>query len=187
MGFMDGIQSGGAKYIAFDGKEAKYKVQGADTPLNGEQFVARIFEAAGGYIKFGGKDAQPDRRMGSVFPDDKAPDRKSLGDLKQSEWPRGKFSNEPEDPWRGRIEIPREQYILIAMSKTALGAMKDLLKQCSRLPQGYEPRIRLDTASFKGKFGTVKKPLLTITGKVAANGHAPEEQEALPFNDSVNF
>jgi hypothetical protein len=32
MGFMDDIATGAAKYIGFDGKEAKYKVQGIDHP-----------------------------------------------------------------------------------------------------------------------------------------------------------
>ena len=189
MGFMDGISSGAAKFVGFDGKEATYKVQGVDQPLNGQQFIARIHDAVGGYIKFNGKETQPERRMGNVFPKDEAPDRDTLGDLDESKWPAGKFSKEPEDPWRSRLEIPLEhaetgeQYVLVAMSKTALGAMKDLLNQCRRLPPGYEPRIRLDTATFKSKFGPVKKPLLTITGKVESNGQAKDN----PFDDSAEF
>ena len=80
MGFMDGISSGAAKFVGFDGKEATYKVQGVDQPLNGQQFIAHILEAVGGYIKFNGKETQPERRMGNVFPKDEAPDRDTLGE-----------------------------------------------------------------------------------------------------------
>ena len=135
--------------------------------------------------------------MASVFPEDQSPERDTLGDTDERKWPQGKFSNEPEDPWRVRLEVPMEhaetgeQYTFVAMSKTALGAVKDLLNQCRRLPPGYEPRVRLDVASFKSKFGPVKKPQLTITGKVETNGNgrAHEEDGAkdAPFNDSIEF
>jgi hypothetical protein len=135
--------------------------------------------------------------MASVFPEDQSPERDTLGDTDERKWPQGKFSNEPEDPWRDRLEVPMEhaetgeQYTFVAMSKTALGAVKDLLNQCRRLPPGYEPRVRLDVASFKSKFGPVKKPQLTITGKVETNGNgrAHEEDGAkdAPFNDSIEF
>jgi len=192
MPILSDIKSGGAKYLGFDGKEAKYTVQGSDTPLNGEAFIAHVNEATGGFIKFNGKDEQPERHMALVFPDDQSPDREALGDTDERKWPKGKFSNEPEDPWRVRIEIPIEHaetgeaYILVAMSKTALGAVKDLLNQCRRLPAGYEPVVTLNVGSFKSKFGPVKKPVLTITGKVACNDENGRAGEA-PFNDSAQL
>jgi hypothetical protein len=74
-----------------------------------------------------------------------------------------------------------EEYVLVGMSKTSLSALKDFLNKCQRVPPGYVPRIRLDTETFKSKFGPVKKPLLTITGEVeSSNGHAKDH----PFNDS---
>jgi hypothetical protein len=79
--------------------------------------------------------------MASVFPEDQSPERDTLGDTDERKWPQGKFSNEPEDPWRVRLEVPMEhaetgeQYTFVAMSKTALGAVKDLLNQCRRLPR----------------------------------------------------
>jgi hypothetical protein len=195
MPILDGISSGGAKYLGFDGKEAKYKVQGSDVLLNGEQFIAHVLEATGGYIKFKGKEEQPDRHMAPVFPEDQSPNRDDLDENDASKWPPGKFSKEPEDPWRLRLEIPiehaetGEQYTFVAMSKTALGAVKDLLNQCRRLPPGYEPRISLNVGVFKSKFGPVKKPVLRITGKVesSGNGHAKEEEQDLPFDDSPEF
>jgi hypothetical protein len=189
MPILSDIKSGGAKYLGFDGKEAKYHVQGSDTPLNGEAFIAHVSEATGGFIKFNGKDEQPERHMAPVFPEDKSPERDGLGDTDQRKWPKGKFTAEPEDPWRVRLEIPIEHaetgeaYILVAMSKTALGAVKDLLNQCRRLPAGFEPVVTLNVGGFKSKFGPVKKPVLTITGKVESNGH----EQAAPFNDSAEF
>jgi hypothetical protein len=127
--------------------------------------------------------------MGSVFPKDAAPPRDTLGDLDEEAWPEGKFTGEPEDPWRPRLEIPMEhaetgeEYTLVAMSKTSLSALKDFLNKCQKVPSGYVPRIRLDTATFKSKFGPVKKPLLTITGKVESNGQA----NGHPFDDSAEL
>jgi hypothetical protein len=50
---------------------------------------------------------------------------------------------------------------------------------------GCEPRVRLDV---KSKFGPVKTPQLTITGKVESNGngHAKEEADNA-FDDSIEF
>jgi hypothetical protein len=47
------------------------------------------------------------------------------------------------------------------------------------LPEGYEPIVKLCVGSFKGKFGIVKKPLLSVVGKVAEAGDAPDDE--IPF------
>ena len=44
--------------------------------------------------------------MGLIFPKDLAPARDTLGDLDESAWVKGKFSEEAEDPWRRVIELP---------------------------------------------------------------------------------
>jgi hypothetical protein len=191
MSFLDSLGGGSAKFIVFDGKAAQYKVRGVEQPLNGEQFIAHPDGAVGGYIKFNGKETQPERRMGSVFPKDLAPARDSLGDTDAGAWPDGKFSGEPEDPWRPRLEIPLEhaetgeEYIIVGMSKTSLAALKDFLNRCQKLSPGFAPRVRFDVATFKSKFGPVKKPLLTITGKMElpSNGHAKD----FPFDDSAEL
>jgi hypothetical protein len=59
--------------------------------------------------------------------------------------------------------------------------VKDLLGLCRRLPEGFLPIVRLDVGSFKGKFGPVKKPVLSMIGK------SPIEPESnnneLPWDD----
>ena len=76
------------------------------------------------------------------------------------------------------IEIPLkhretgEEFLFCAQSKTSLGAARDFLTQARRVPQGFNPVIRLGVGSFKSKFGPIKKPVLSIVGKVPGNGAA---------------
>jgi hypothetical protein len=188
---MDEVSGGGgAKLLKFDGKAGNYVVRGSDTALNNQEFVADIYAAQGGYIKFNGKGEPPQRRLGPLFPKDEAPLRGTLGDTDKSQWPPGKFKGgESEDPWTAVIEIPTthretgEPYLLTAQTRSSLTAMKDLLAQCRRLPEGHNPIIRLAVGSYKGKFGTVKKPILTIIGKSPIEG-GPDEG---PFDDEIPF
>jgi hypothetical protein len=190
MPFLDEVSSGGgAKLLKFDGRAGNYVVRGSDDTLNNQEFVADIYAARGGYLKFGAKGQPPERQLGSVYPKDEAPARSSLGNLDKSEWVAGKFSEEPEDPWTQVIEIPLrhresgEAFVFTAASKTSLAAAKDLLGLCRRLPEGFEPVVRLAIGSFKGKYGVVKKPTLPIIGKVAIEGG--DEQN--PLDDEVPF
>ena len=95
----------------------------------------------------------------------------SLGDLDRSKWETGKFGDEPEDPWTPVIEFPLthretgEAYTFTAQSKTSLAAAKDFLGLSRRLPESFLPIVRLHVGLFKGKFGSVKKPVLSMIGK----------------------
>ena len=57
------------------------------------------------------------------------------------------------------IEIPLrhketgEELLFCAQSKTSLGATRDFLTQARRVPQGFNPVIRLGVGSFKSKLG----------------------------------
>jgi len=74
MGFMDEVSSGGgAKLLRFDGRAGNYVVRGSDDTFNNQEFVASIYEAKGGYLKFGEKGQAPERHLGSIFPKDEAP------------------------------------------------------------------------------------------------------------------
>jgi hypothetical protein len=69
MGFMDEVGGGGgAKLLKFDGKAGNYVVRGSEGSFNNQEFVADVFGAKGGYLKFGGKDQPPERQLGSIFP-----------------------------------------------------------------------------------------------------------------------
>ena len=189
MGFMDEVSNGGGnKLLKFDGRAGHYVVRGSEATFNGQEFVADVYSAAGGFLKFKGKGEQPDRRTGLIFPKDLAPARASLGDMDQSQWGEGRFGDGPEDPWTPVIELPLvhresgEAFTFTAQSKTSLAAAKDFLGLCRRLPEGFLPIIRLDVGSFKSKFGPVKKPVLSMVGK------SPIEQEDdLPFDDDPSI
>jgi hypothetical protein len=68
------------------------------------------------------------------------------------------------------VEIPLqhretgEEYLFVAQSKTSIGAAMDFLTQAKRVPDRYDPVIRLGTASFKSRFGPMRKPVLSIVG-----------------------
>jgi hypothetical protein len=106
MGFMDEIGGGGTKLLKFDGKAGQYVARGSDASFNNQEFDANHYAAKAGYIGFGEKGEKPERRMGSVFPKDEAPDRASLGDTDKTKWPAGRFGDGPQDPWTPVIEIP---------------------------------------------------------------------------------
>jgi hypothetical protein len=185
MGFTDEVGIGAGKPILKFNKEASYVRRGSEEAMNDQEFVAKIREARAGYIKFN-ENGQPERRLGAIFVRDEAPPRSSLGDTDKSKWPRGKFSDGPEDPWTAVVEIPLqhretgEEYLFAAQSKTSIGAAMDFLAQAKRVPEGFDPVIRLGVGSFKSRFGQIKKPVLSIVGKVPTNGEPP-------FNDNLGF
>jgi len=189
MGFMDEVSSGGGnKLLKFDGRAGHYTARGSEATLNGQEFIADIYSATGGFLRFRGKGEQPDRRIGLIFPKDQAPPRASLGDMDQSEWEEGKFGNGPEDTWVAVIELPLvhretgEAFTFTAQSKLSLAAVKDFLGLCRRLPEGFLPVVRLDVGSFKSKFGPMKKPVFSTIGK------SPIETESeFEFDDSASI
>jgi hypothetical protein len=191
MGFTDEVGIGGGKPILKFNKEARYVKRGSEEAMNDQEFVAKIREARAGYIKFNGNE-EPERRLGAIFPKDEAPSRSSLGDTDKSLWRKGKFGPEPEDPWTAVVEIPLqhretgEEYLFAAQSKTAIAAMMDFLSQAKRLPEGFDPVIRLGVGSFKSRFGPMKKPVLSIIGKVSSGAPA-ENGKDKPFNDELGF
>ena len=187
MGFMDEVSSGGGtKLLKFDGRAGNYVVRGSEATFDGQEFVVDVYSATGGFLKFKGKGEPPERHTGPIFPKDQAPSRVSLGDLDRSKWETGKFGDEPEDPWTPVIEFPLthretgEAYTFTAQSKTSLAAAKDFLGLSRRLPESFLPIVRLDVGSFNGKFGPVKKPVLSMIGKSPIE---TESNEGLPWDD----
>jgi hypothetical protein len=145
--------------MRWNGQEGRYLKHGSDLEFNDECFVLNSAGAVAGYLKFKGKGEPPER---PIYPRDEAPERASLGDTDQSEWPIGRFSNEPEDPWTPVIELPLkhketgEEYILTCQSKTAIGAAKDLFSQLRRVPPGHDPVIKLAIGSMQTRYGKRK-------------------------------
>ena len=59
MGFMDEVSSGGGtKLLKFDGKAGSYVVRGSEATFNGQEFLADVYSATGGFLKFNGKGQQ---------------------------------------------------------------------------------------------------------------------------------
>ena len=162
---------------------------GSDLEFNDECFVLNSAGAVAGYLKFKGKGEPPERHTGPIYPRDEAPERASLGDTDQSEWPIGRFSNEPEDPWTPVIELPLkhketgEEYILTCQSKTAIGAAKDLFSQLRRVPPGHDPVIKLAIGSMQTRYGKRKKPVFSLVGQVPHANGAPAASKTPTAND----
>jgi hypothetical protein len=188
MGFMDEVSSGGGtKLLKFDGRAGNYAVRGSEATFSGQEFVVDVYSATGGFLKFKSKGELPERNTGPIFPKDQAPSRASLGDIDRSKWEAGRFGDEPEDPWTPVIELPLthresgEAFTFTAQSKTSLAAAKDFLGLCRRLPEGFLPIVRLDVGSFKGKYGPVKKPVLSMIGKSPIETESSNNE--LPWDD----
>ena len=190
MGFMDqNAGGGGPPLMRWNGQEGKYLKYDSELEFNDECFVLNPAGAVAGYLKFKGKGETPERHTGPIYPRDEAPERASLGDTDQSEWPIGRFSNEPEDPWTAVIELPLkhketgEEFILTCQSKTAIGAAKDLFSQLRRVPAGHDPVIKLAVGTMQTKFGKRKKPVFSLVGQVPhVNGKANDV-----FGDDIGF
>jgi hypothetical protein len=173
MGFMDDNAGGGGKpLLKWNGNEGTFSNRDGKT-FNDDCFGLNVAGATAGYVKLV-KGEKPERHTGPIYPKDEAPDRASLGDTDKSKWPTGRFSGEPEDPWTPVVELPLkhqetgEQYILSLLTKTAIGAVRDLFAQLRQVPNGHDPVIKLATGTMMTKFGTRKKPVLTLVRKVPA-------------------
>ena len=190
MGFMDEAAGSGGPPIMKFTKEAKYAKSGSDESFNDQEFVVDAHGVRGGYIKFGEKGQAPEKHLGSIFPKARRRYAPLSATPTRVSGSRVRFSDEPEDPWTAVIEIPLkhketgEEFLFCAQSKTSLGAARDFLAQARRVPQGFSPVIRLGVGSFKSKFGPIKKPVLSIVGKVPGNGAVKDDP---PFDDPLKF
>jgi hypothetical protein len=194
MGFMDENGSGGGSpLLKWNGNEGKFLRHGSDEAFNDEHFILDPAGAVAGYIRFQGRGASPERRVGKIFPVDEAPSRASLGDTDQSEWPTSKFGDEPMDPWVAVIELPLrhrdsgEAYVLTCQGRTAIGAARDLFAQLRRVSNESEPIIRLAVGSMTTRYGKRKKPVFALVGQAVTPASAAENKGGRPFNDPVGF
>ena len=194
MGFTDEVGVGGGKPILKFNKEARYVKRGSEEAMNDQEFVAKIREARAGYIKFNGNE-EPERRLGNDLPEGRSTARSSLGDTDKSKWPKGKFSDGPEDPWTAVVEIPLqhretgEEYLFAAQSKTAIAAAMDFLAQAKRVPEGFDPvGIRLGVGSFRIPLRANEEAEVLSCRRQGVEWCATSEREGTnPFNDETGF
>jgi hypothetical protein len=172
MGFLDDVTGGGGTARAtFDGREGTFNIRGGSATLNDAEFVVELGKAQGGFVKFNGPGQPPDKHVGDIFPKDEAPRRHTLPDTDPSKWRPGKFSGgKPEDPYRPVIELSLrhretgESVILTLQSKTSMGAARDFLKQCRKMPDDVLPIVKLGAATVKTKYGSFKAPNFSVVG-----------------------
>jgi hypothetical protein len=182
--FFDDEVGGGTPIVKYDPRSGQYSVRGSDEVLNDKEFVVDLGRAQGGYIAFRGAGQPADRRLGDIFPEDKAPRRSTLPDADPSTWTPGKFSNgRPEDPYRATVELPLrhretgETYILSLQNKMSLSAAREFLTTCRKLPAEAMPIVKLGSSSKKTKFGTFKQPAFSVVGTTGGED----------FDDPVDF
>ena len=185
MGFFDDEAGGGSsRFVKFDARNGNYSTRDSDKPLNDQEFVVDAGNARGGFIRW--TDGRPERHLAPIFPRDEAPQRSTLPDANPAQWRPGKFSNgQPEDPFKATVELPLrhretgETFTLTVSNKAAMAAVRDLLGECRKLPDGTLPIVRLGTTSVQTKFGVFKKPNLSVIATTGA--------DAADFNDDMPF
>jgi len=104
-----------------------------------------------------------------VTPDERGilPERDTLGDTDEALWPKGKFSPDPEDPWK----INRVVYLLntttagmltfVSPTAGAHAATRELVEQVDRMRQfrpGAIPIVRLSSMEMSTQYGPRKRP-----------------------------
>jgi hypothetical protein len=181
-------------------KEGKFVVSETEQEISpDEDFVALCDETLMGWIKFSDDDAPPTRYQGLLYQGFVMPERKSLGDLDQSEWPQG-LSGQPEDPWRHQVclvlQEPRTQalYTFVTSSLTGRRACGNLLRHFDRLrrsdPDSY-PIVRLKPSGFNHRderVGWVHTPSFVVVGRTAKNSAAvPDTSPAADMSDQIPF
>src|SRR5262249_33046940 len=96
------------RMIKHDGKEGKYTFIDDGTTLpEGTAYMVQSDSIWVGGRRFHGEGTPPSHAGGLIFGEGfRIPARDELGDLDPDEWPIGKFSGAPEDPWRLAVYIP---------------------------------------------------------------------------------
>jgi hypothetical protein len=158
-------------------------------------FIANCPQTLAGYIKFN-PDGPPDRAMGLIFDGFIVPERESLGDLDENDWPRG-LSGGPEDPWRHQMCLVLQQagtaelFTFVTSSKTGRAAVGKLLQHFRRTQKthpGMLPVVRLKQGGFDSKkgHGWVTTPAFAVVGKVSEDSAVkPDTSLSADLNDEI--
>jgi hypothetical protein len=188
----------------FDGKDAKFTFLADDTELPADTpYVVLADSIWAGLRRFHGEGEPPEHAGGLLFDDGyRRPARDELGDPDPAAWPLGKFSGQPEDPWREAVYIPLEErgtgeVLTLVMSgpspvSTQIIAVDGLLAHCKnvrrRFPDQY-PVVKLGVGKYKNKrFGWLPKPVFKIVGMAAKDAAAaPDTSIAADLNDEIPF
>jgi hypothetical protein len=156
-------------------------------------FIANCPQTLAGFIKFN-PDGPPDRAMGLIFDGFIVPERESLGDLDENDWPRG-LSGGPEDPWRHQMCLVLQQagtaelFTFVTSSKTGRAAVGKLLQHFRRTQKthpGMLPVVRLKQGGFDSKkgHGWVTTPAFAVSEDSAVK---PDTSPSADLDDEIPF
>jgi hypothetical protein len=168
------------------GKDGKFVVSESNEAISPDKdFIALCDETLVGWIKFRGQGEPPDRVMGLHYDDFVMPERETLGDLDQRDWPAG-LDGQPADPWQHQICLVLqdrellELYTFCTSSVSGRRAIGNLLRHYERLrksdPDVY-PIVRLKPGGFNHRdprVGWVNTPTFAVVGR------APKASAAKP-------
>jgi hypothetical protein len=181
-------------------KDGLYRKQADDVQIPTGTEVAVVYEEIRvGWIKFGEKGQQPERKMGPVFDGFVPPVREELGDLDETQWEIG-LSGKPNDPWQFQVLVPMhdikngEMYIFGTTSLTGRRECDKLISACARMQKSepdFYPVVKLDISGFQhrdSRIGWVRTPCFTRTGKAPkSDTSAAQTSLADNVNDAVPF
>jgi hypothetical protein len=161
--------------------------------------VALCDETLVGWIKFGAEGEPPIRVQGLHYDGFVMPERESLGDLDQSEWPEG-LNGQPADPWQHQIcEVLQDRetgefFTFATSSVSGRRAVGNLLRHYERLRKSHPdtyPVVNLKPGGFNHRdprVGWVPTPTFAVVGRAQKDSAAiPNTAPSDDLEDAVPF
>src|SRR5262245_19496941 len=181
-------------------KDGVYRKQADDVQIPAGTEVAVVYEEIRvGWIKFGEKGQQPERKMGPVFDGFVPPSRGELGDLDESQWEIG-LSGKPTDPWQFQVLVPMhdtkngEMYIFGTTSVNGRRECDKLISACARMQKSepdFYPVVKLDVSGFEHRdrrIGWLRSPCFThIVRAPKSDSTAAQTSIGDNMSDAVPF
>jgi hypothetical protein len=187
--------------MKYDGKQGVFVLTSDGEPIDTDrELVALCDETLIGMIKFSGEEnVAPERVQGLLYSGFVMPDRATLGDTDEAEWPVG-LSGAPTDPWLHQVALVLEDrsthdlYTFATTSPTGRRAVGNLLKHFERLKRNHPddyPVVRLKSGGFQHKdarVGFVHTPVFAVVGRAPkAAAVVPDGSAAADLNDEIPF
>jgi hypothetical protein len=182
------------------GIDGTYNTVSGNTEIKiGGLYVPHFEETYWGYVHYGDENRGVRWKLACLAVKDDLPCRKDLDDQDKTKWLTGKFSPQPEDPWKEVYACPLEAkdaggelYVFLARTPTTRAFMKSILLRYNRHPRtqrGFRPIIRLDVEHFFNSYNNKQpKPAWPFVDWIDANGVSFSAQQAhAEFKDSVPF
>ena len=188
------------RMIKFNGKDGKFFTPDDEAEVSEDQdFIALCDETLVGWVKFNGPGEPPDRVMGLLYDGFVMPERKTLGDLDQSQWEMG-LDGKPDDVWKHHQYVvlqqadTKELYTFVTSSRTGRRAVGNLLRHYDRLRRtGSDevPVVRLRKGGYQHRderVGFVQTPVFVVFGKASRDSAVrPDTSIKGILDDEVGF